>query len=493
MTVRAAQKVGVFFNGRAAFGNGEVFTSLNPATGEVLAEVTGASAADVNEAVGAAARAFPAWSRRSATERGRILKAAAALLRERAEAFAAIETDDAGKPIAESRAVDVPSAADALEYFGGIAAALSGRQVDLGGTAFAYTRREPLGVCAAIGAWNYPLQIACWKLAPALAAGNTMVFKPSELTPLSALKLAELLMEAGLPAGVFNVVQGKGAVGRQLAEHPLVAKISLTGSVPTGKAVMGAAASTLKAATMELGGKSPLVLFDDCPLDQAVSAALLANFFTQGEVCSNGTRVFVQEKIYDRFCEEAARRAQLIRVGDPRDPATQMGALISGPHLEKVLGYVQAGKGEGARLLCGGQRPAWGAGQGHLGPGNFVAPAVFSDCRDDMRIVREEIFGPVMAVLKFHGEDEVIARANATEFGLAAGVFTRDVSRAHRVVAALDAGTCWINHFNVTPVEIPFGGVKQSGLGRENGVEALEHYTRVKSVYVELGELPAPF
>lgn len=486
-------KAGIFFNGRAAFGKGPVFETSNPATGEVLAEVTSASPADVEEAVDAAARAFPAWRAKTGTERGRVLKRAADLLRERLESFAELETRDAGKPISESRAVDVPSAADCLEYFAGIVAGLSGRHVGLGANAFGYTRREPLGVCAAIGAWNYPLQIACWKLAPALAAGNTMVFKPSEMTPLSALRLAELLMEAGLPAGVFNVVQGKGEVGRQLAEHPGVAKISLTGSVPTGKAVMKAAAGTLKQATMELGGKSPLVIFDDCPLEQAVRAALLANFFTQGEVCSNGTRVFVHEGIYDAFCEEAARRASLIRIGDPMDPATQMGALISGRHLENVLSYVGAGKSEGALLLCGGERPEWGGGQAHLGPGNFITPAVFRDCADDMRIVREEIFGPVMTVLKFRGEDEVVARANASDFGLSAGVFTRDISRAHRVIAALDAGTCWINNYNVTPIELPFGGVKQSGLGRENGVEALEHYTRVKSVYVELGDIPAPF
>ena len=484
------RKAGIFFNGRAALGSGPMFESHNPATNEVIAEVTSASEAEVHEAVAAATRAFPEWSARTATERGRVLKAAAQLLRDRTESLAQLETEDAGKPIAESRAVDIPSAADCLEYFGGIAAGHSGRHVDLGPSAFAYTRREPLGVCAAIGAWNYPLQIAAWKAAPALAAGNTVVFKPSELTPLSALAFAEILMEAGLPAGAFNVVQGGREVGRQLAGHTGIAKISLTGSVPTGKAAMAAAAGTLKNVTMELGGKSPLILFDDCPLDQAVSAALLANFFTQGEVCSNGTRVFVHEKIYDAFCEEAARRAQLIRVGDPKDPATQMGALISRGHLEKVTGYIETGKLEGARLLCGGEKPSL---PGALASGNFVSPAIFADCEDSMKVVKEEIFGPVMTVLKFSSEEEAIRRANATDFGLSAAVFTRDISRAHRVVAALDAGTCWINHYNITPVEIPFGGVKQSGIGRENGLEALEHYTRVKSVYVELGDLPAPF
>lgn len=486
------RKAGLFLNGRARLGAGATFLSVNPATGAGLAEIHPATKEEVGEAVASARKAFPAWAAKSATERGRVLKAAAALLRERVKGLAELETADTGKPIAESLSVDIPSAADCLEFFGGVAAGLSGRHVDLGAN-FAYTRREPLGVCGAIGAWNYPLQIACWKLAPALAAGNTMVFKPSELTPLSALSLAELLMEAGLPEGVFNVVQGMGEVGRALAEHPGVNKISLTGSVGTGKLAMASAAATLKSVTMELGGKSPLILFPDAPLDQAVSAALLANFFTQGEVCSNGTRVFVHESVHDRFVELAAQRARKIRVGDPTSPHTQMGALISRPHLEKVMGYIEEGKKEGARLVCGGEKPRWGEAEKHLEQGNFLTPAIFAGCADNMKIVREEIFGPVMAVLSFQDEEEVIERANGNDFGLGAGVFTRDISRAHRVVAKLDAGTCWINHYNITPIEIPFGGVKQSGLGRENGLEALEHYTRVKSVYVELGDLPEPF
>jgi len=487
------RKAGLFLNGRAAFGSATPFFSYNPATNTELAEVFPASRSEVDEAVSAARKAFPAWAATAPSARGKILKAAAALLRERAQSLAETETADTGKPISESLAVDVPSAADALDFFGGVVAGLSGRHIDLGSGAFAYTRREPLGVCAAIGAWNYPLQIACWKLAPALAAGNTMVFKPSELTPLSALTLAEILMEAGLPPGVFNVLQGGREVGQALAEHPGVNKISLTGSVPTGRAAMAAAAPTLKNITMELGGKSPLILFADAPLDQAVSAALLANFFTQGEVCSNGTRVFVHENVYDQFLQQLTARAQKIRVGNPMQADSQMGALISKAHLEKVMTFVVAGMREGARLLCGGVKPKWKDTEAEFGNGNFVTPAVFADCEDEMKIVREEIFGPVMTVLKFKGEDEVLKRANATEFGLSAGVFTRDISRAHRVIAQLDAGTCWINHYNITPVEVPFGGVKQSGLGRENGLEAFEHYTRVKSVYVELGDLPPPF
>ncbi len=487
------RKAGLFVNGRAGFGSAEPFTTLNPATNLDLAEVFPASRSEVDEAVGAARKAFPAWASTPPSSRGRVLKKAAALLRERAQSLSELETSDTGKPISECLAVDIPSAADCLEFFGGVVAGLSGRHLDLGSGAFAYTRREPLGVCGAIGAWNYPLQIACWKLAPALAAGNTMVFKPSELTPLSALVLAEVLMEAGLPAGVFNVVQGGREVGQALAEHPGINKISLTGSVPTGRLAMASAAPTLKNVTMELGGKSPLILFADAPLDQAVSAALLANFFTQGEVCSNGTRVFVHENIYDQFIMQLAERAQKIRVGNPMSMNTQMGALISQAHLEKVMTYVVAGMREGARLLCGGVKPKWKENEAEFSGGNFVTPAVFADCEDEMKIVREEIFGPVMTVLRFKGEDEVVKRSNATEFGLSAGVFTRDIARAHRVIAQLDAGTCWINNYNVTPVEIPFGGVKQSGLGRENGLEAFEHYTRVKSVYVELGDLPAPF
>jgi betaine-aldehyde dehydrogenase len=486
------KKAGLFLNGRVTLGTGSPFPSVNPATGEEFAIVHPATLKEVDHAVESAQNAFPGWAAQSATERGRVLRRAAGLLREKVATLAELETTDNGKPITESKTVDIPSAADALEFFAGVVSGLSGRYVDLG-KSFAYTRREPLGVCGAIGAWNYPLQIACWKLAPALAAGNTMVFKPSELTPMTALALAEILVEAGLPPGVFNVVQGGAEVGRALSLHKGIAKLSLTGSVGTGIAAMKDAATTLKSVTMELGGKSPLLIFEDAPLEQAVSGALLANFFTQGEVCSNGTRVFVQEKIYDDFLEALVPRTQAIRVGNPMDPKTQMGALISKAHLEKVKNHIELGMGEGARLVCGGETPDFRGADYDLRKGNFLTPAVFADCRDHMKLVKEEIFGPVMAVLPFRNEEEAIVRANSTDFGLAAGVFTRDIQRAHRVVARLDAGTCWINHYNITPVEIPFGGVKRSGLGRENGLEALEHYTRVKSVYVEMGDLPPPF
>ena len=468
--------------------SGQSFPTINPATGKPLCEVQVAGEIDVDRAVTAAAEAFAVWSSTPGAERGRILNRAAALMRERREALARLEVLDTGKPIAEAMVVDVDSGADAIEFFAGLAASLHGDHIDLP-NAFAYTRREPLGVCAGIGAWNYPLQIASWKSGPALACGNTMVFKPSELTPLTAMALAEIYAEAGLPPGAFNVVHGSGATGQALSGHPGVAKVSLTGSVPTGRRVMAAAAETLKHVTMELGGKSPLILFADCDLDNAVSAALLANFYTQGEVCSNGTRVFVERAIKDAFLDRLLARVAKMTIGDPMDPNTDIGALISADHRDKVLGYIEAGKAEGARLLCGGTVPDDPA----LADGYFLTPAVFDGCRDDMTLAREEIFGPVMAVLTFETEQEVIARANDTAYGLAAGVFTRDLARGHRVVARLEAGTCWINNYNITPVEIPFGGYKQSGIGRENGLAALEHYTQLKTVYVELGDVDSPY
>jgi betaine-aldehyde dehydrogenase len=475
--------------GSSSFAAGERFASINPANGEVLGHVNVAGPDQVDAAVRAAERGQAQWAALTGAERARVLRQAAWLLRSRNLELAELETRDTGKPIQETRVVDVVSGAECLEYFASLAQSLAGEHVDLGPQAFGYTRREPLGVVAGIGAWNYPLQIACWKAAPALACGNAMIFKPAELTPLSAVKLEEIFLEAGLPAGVFQVVQGFAETGRLLTKHPDIRKVSLTGEVGTGKAVMSDSAQTLKNVTLELGGKSPLIIFDDAKLDNAVSGALLGNFYSSGQVCSNATRVFVHSKVKAAFLERLLKRVGAMRIGDPMDPATQVGALVSEQHMQKVLGYIARGRAEGARLLIGGNRVT----SGGLAKGYFVAPAVFDGCRDDMAIVREEIFGPVMSVLEFDHEAEVIERANATEFGLAAGVFTNDLTRAHRVIAKLEAGTCWINHYNITPIELPFGGVKMSGLGRENGRAAIEHYTRLKSVYVAMGDVEAPY
>ncbi|SAL78677.1 betaine aldehyde dehydrogenase [Caballeronia peredens] len=464
--------------------SGETFDTLDPASGETLARVQQASQADIDRAVRSARDGQREWAALTAMQRSRILRRAVDLLRARNDELAALETRDTGKPIAETRAVDIVTGADVIEYYAGLATAIEGEQIPLRESSFVYTRREPLGVCAGIGAWNYPLQIACWKSAPALAAGNAMIFKPSEITPLSALKLAEIYTEAGVPAGVFNVVQGDGRVGAMLAEHGGIEKISFTGGVETGKKVMArAGGSTLKEVTMELGGKSPLIVFDDANLERAADIAMSANFFSSGQVCTNGTRVFVERGVIDRFEALVLERVKRIRIGVPDDPTTNFGPLASAAQLHKVLGFIESGKQEGARLVAGGSRMTDAA----FARGQYVEPTVFADCRDDMRIVREEIFGPVMSILAFDDEDEVVARANDTDYGLAAGVVTENLSRAHRVIHRLEAGICWINTWGESPAEMPVGGYKQSGVGRENGIVTLNAYTRIKSVQVELG------
>jgi betaine-aldehyde dehydrogenase len=463
--------------------------TFNPATGEELACLAVHTAADIDAAVRKAQAAQRDWAAFTGAQRGRILRRVADLLRARNDELARLETCDTGKPIQETSVVDVASGADCLEYFAGLAPAIAGEHLDLGPGAFGYTRREPLGVVAGIGAWNYPLQIACWKSAPALACGNAMIYKPAHLTPLTAIELGKLMLEAGVPPGVFQVVQGYAEIGRMLTQHPAIRKISLTGSVETGRAVMRDAAATLKQVTLELGGKSPIIVFADASLDNAVAGAMLGNFYSAGEVCSNGTRVFVERRIMPAFMERLVARTRALRIGDPLDPATQVGSLISQTHLDTVLRYVELGCAGGARLAVGGRRVTTGA----LAKGFFVEPAIFDLCSDEMRIVREEIFGPVMCVLPFDDEAEVIRRANDTEFGLSAGVFTADLTRAHRVIAQLQAGTCWINHYNMTPIELPFGGYKASGLGRENGRAAIEHYTQLKSVYVAMQDVQSPY
>ncbi|KJY76660.1 betaine-aldehyde dehydrogenase [Vibrio coralliilyticus] len=469
--------------------SGESFTTYNPANGEPLATIGQASPQDLERAIESAKQGFKVWSAMTPMERSRILLKTVAILRERNDELAALEVADTGKPLQEAIEVDIVTGADVIEYFAGLVPGMQGEQQPLSENQFFYTRREPLGICAGIGAWNYPIQIAMWKSAPALAAGNAMIFKPSEETPLTALKLAEIFSEAGLPDGVFNVLQGDHRVGQMLTAHPEIAKVSFTGESGTGKLVMADSAKTLKQVTMELGGKSPMVIFDDAKLDNAVSAAMVANFYTQGEVCTHGTRVYVHEAIYDAFVSQLKERTEKLIVGNPMDMDTQIGALISKEHLGKVLGAIEEAKQSGATLLTGGYQVK----DNGLENGNFVIPTVFTDCTDDMPHVQNEIFGPVMSVLKFSEESDVIERANDTSYGLAAGVFTQDLSRAHRVVHQLQAGICWVNTWGDSPAEMPVGGYKHSGIGRENGPETLRHYTQTKSVLIELGDYASPY
>ena len=468
--------------------SGEAFEVINPATAEVSYLVEVADDAIQQAAIESAKAGFAIWSRMPAIERSRILLKAVALLREHNDELAAIEVLDTGKPWQEASVVDVVTGADSIEYFAGLAPTIEGIQQQVGDDFF-YTRREPLGICAGIGAWNYPLQIACWKSAPALACGNVMIFKPSEETPQGALKLAEIFTQAGLPDGVFNVVQGDGKVGAWLTSDKDIAKVSFTGEVGTGKKVMASAASSLKEVTMELGGKSPLIVFDDADIDNAVSAAMLGNFYTQGEICTNGTRVFVHDAVYPAFVERLLERTRNnIICGDPMDPETNFGALISKDHQQKVLELIDMAKAEGAELLAGGHALS----PDNVPNGHFVAPTIFK-CTDEMTISQKEVFGPVMSLLTFCDEDDVIARANNTQLGLAAGVFTQDITRAHRVIHQLEAGICWINAYGASPSEMPVGGYKLSGIGRENGSETIKAYTQTKAVYIGMQSLDSPF
>lgn len=483
-----------FFDGKLQpASSSSSFHTIDPSTAKPIADIHTTSQAAIDAAITSAQNAFPAWSATPPIERARILQKAAAILRARNDELARIETSDTGKPFSETSTVDVVTGADVLEYFANLVGGggMNGETIQLRPEAWVYTTKNSLGVCAGIGAWNYPIQIALWKSAPCLAAGNCMVYKPSEFTPLHSTVLAEIYAEAGVPAGVFNVVQGGGEVGAYLTKHPSIAKVSFTGQVSTGQKVAGSAAGGMKYVTMELGGKSACVILPDADIDQAVDGAMLANFFSTGQVCTNGTRVFVPEAMKAEFERRLLEKMQYIRPGDLADPTTNFGPLVSASHYLKVKQYITYGiYNDKAKLLHGGpETPSWLSSFRNKSyqNGYWVQPTVFTDCTDDMKIVREEIFGPVMSILTYKTIDEVIHRANNTNVGLAAGVFTNNLNLAHKVIARLDAGITWVNTWGESPAEMSVGGWKQSGVGVENGKKGLEAWVRNKSTLVEMG------
>ena len=463
--------------------SGQTIEVVNPATEEVIAEVPAADGADVVAAVQAARAALAGpWGRMSARERGRLVRALGDGLMQRADEVARLETLHNGKPISEARKIEIPAAAECFEYYGGWSDKLLGETIPVKGSYLTYTLREPVGVVAAIVPWNFPLLLAAWKVAPALACGNTVILKPASQTPLTALALAEIAVDVGLPPGVFNVVTGAGAtVGQAIVEHPGIDKVAFTGDTRTGKSIMRSAADTLKRITLELGGKSPNIVLADADIDAAIRGATIGIFYGKGEVCAAGSRLLVDRSIRDEFIDKLAARAKKMVPGDPMDPNTRFGAISSRQQLETVLDYVDSGRREGATLVAGGKRADIGTGRGY-----FMQPTVFADVRPEMRIAREEIFGPVLATIDFADLDEAIARANDTPYGLAAGVWTRDIKKAHYVARKLQAGTVWVNTYNIYDTAAPFGGYKQSGFGREMSAHALEHYTQVKAVWVDL-------
>ena len=484
MTENGSFKTQLFIDGSfVPSASGRTFDTTNPATGEKLASVAEAGREDLDRAVASARKAFEGgpWAAMKPRQRGRILLRAADLLASRAEVFGRVETLDNGKPIFESAKIDMPAAAECLSYFGESADKLYGDTFPSRNDALLMTLREPVGVVGAITPWNFPLLQAMWKIAPALALGNTVVLKPASVTPLTALLFAELLAEAGLPPGAFNVVPGPGAtVGAAMAEHPGIDKISFTGETETGKSILRAAAGTLKRVSMELGGKSPNVVFADADLDAAARGAINAIFYGKGELCSAGSRLLVEESVHDALLEKVSERAKKMLPADPLDPKTRLGSLVSEKQRDNVARYVESGKAEGAKLVAGGNRASVG------GKGAFFEATVFDGVTPEMTIAREEIFGPVLATLSFRDEGEAISIGNRTIYGLAAAVWTRDIKKALRAAKALKAGTVWINTYNVYDPGLPFGGFKQSGFGRERGHHALEEYTEVKSVWVDL-------
>jgi aldehyde dehydrogenase (NAD+) len=482
---RAMQTGQLFIDGKwRAPASGQTYATINPATEEESAQVARGDERDVDAAVTAARKAFETgpWSKMAAVERARLVWKLGDLIMANLDEMARLESLCTGKTLFDSGKVEIPFAAEVFRYYAGWATKIHGETLNLREGAFTFTLRQPVGVVGAIVPWNFPFLLASWKIAPALAAGNTVVLKPASLTPLTALKFAELCQEAGLPEGVFNVVTGPGtAVGMALVRHPGVAKIAFTGSTEVGKQIMREAAGSLKRVSLELGGKSPNIVFADADMEAAVKGALTGIFYNKGEVCAAGSRLFVEQGVHDDFMAKLTERVKDLKVGDPMDRSTRMGPVISKAQMETVLGYIEAGKQEGARLVAGGGRARVGNGKGY-----FVEPTVFDGVSNRMKIAREEIFGPVLSVIPFRSVEDGIAEGNETTYGLAAAVWTRDVAKALRAARAIRAGTVWVNAYNLYDAALPFGGFKESGFGRELGAAGMDPYTEVKSVWVDL-------
>jgi aldehyde dehydrogenase (NAD+) len=471
---------------RVDAASGETIPVMNPATGQLLTTAPRGKAEDVDAAVKAARRAFEqkAWQAMKPSERSKLLWRIGELIEKHTDELATLESMNAGKPLKSARSSDMRPAAEIFYYYSGWARHLHSEVIPVDGPFLNYTLREPVGVVGMITAWNYPMLLAAWKVAPALATGNTMVIKPSEMTPVTTLRLAEICREAGVPDGVVNVVTGYGPeAGEALSRHMDVDKIAFTGSIRSARTIMKAAAeSNLKRLSLELGGKSPNIIFPDADLEAAIPAAFWAIYANKGEVCSAGSRLLLHKDVHDQFVEKLAEKARALRVGNPLDPATEMGAQISQTQIDRILGYIEAGKKEGATLVCGGERDT----EGEKANGYFMKPTVFTDVKPWMKIAQEEIFGPVLATVKFQDEDEAVAIANSTIYGLVSAIWTRDIRRAHRLARQIKAGVVWLNTYNGFDSAAPFGGYKQSGFGREMGMHALESYTQVKSVWVAL-------
>jgi len=481
---QAVETKKLFIGGKWLDGTGKTFEVINPATEEVIALIPEATDIEVGAAVTASRKALEEepWAKMSARQRGRLIYKLAQRISERTDELARLETMNNGKPFFESQRVDIPATAECFEYYAGWADKIEGETIPVDGPYFNYTLREPVGVVAAIVPWNFPMLLAAYKVAPALACGNTVILKPAEQTPLSALMLGEIAQEVGFPDGVFNVVTGPGSTtGAALVRHPGVDKIAFTGSTSTGQEIMRLAVGTLKKVSLELGGKSPNVVFADADLDAAVKGAVSGIFYGKGEVCTAGSRLFVEEKIHDQFMEKLVERSKKMTPGDPFDAKTRLGPLVSKEQMSRVLNYIESGKNEGAQLLTGGKRANVKDGKGY-----FVEATVFDNVSQEMKIAQEEIFGPVLSTLRFENFDEAVNRANQTIYGLAAAIWTKDLKKAHAFAKAGKAGTVWVNTYGNYDSASPFGGYKMSGFGRELGKAALESYTQIKSVWVNL-------